>query len=115
MPLPRSSALMKRRRAFCCGIVAVTRIACWSATLLLQKGFSLKPSYRIRLQCRTLLLKVLLENRRRRSCHIALKFSKASARAPVSLAGFPARFSLLGFPFKRCETMQQDIANLTLL
>lgn len=33
----------------------------------------------------------------------------------VSLAGFPARFSLLGFPFKRCETMQQDIANLTLL
>jgi hypothetical protein len=33
----------------------------------------------------------------------------------VSLAGFPARFSLLGIPFKRCETMQQDIANLTLL
>ena len=33
----------------------------------------------------------------------------------VSPAGFPARFSLLGFPFKRCETMQQDIANLTLL
>ena len=107
MPLPRSSALMKRRRAFCCGIVAVTRIACWSATLLLQKGFSLKPSYRIRLQCRTLLLKVLLEEG---SCHIALKFSNASARFP-----FPARFSLLGFPFKRCETMQQDIAHLTLL
>jgi hypothetical protein len=36
-------------------------------------------------------------------------------RSVSLVAGFPARFSLLGFPFKRCETVQQDIANLTLL
>jgi hypothetical protein len=36
-------------------------------------------------------------------------------RSVSFVAGFPARFSLLGFLFKRCETMQQDIANLTLL
>jgi hypothetical protein len=41
--------------------------------------------------------------------------SSSRMRALGFPAGFPARFSLLGFPFKRCETMQQDIANLTLL
>ena len=48
-------------------------------------------------------------------CSQVLECERSVSLVQVSCTGFPARFSLLGFPFKRCETMQQDIANLTLL